>query len=407
MTYDHMRSIAQGIVLLNLVALLLHPGDLAAQTKRAKRVGPPAFSEGGPCDTTQWKLVFHDEFNGVRLDASKWVTWFTYSDDGSDRCEGCRVMGTSNTIFRDDLVTVADGRLKLGVRARNGEWYGRQKEHEGGMIHSIGDAKFTYGRFEVRCRIPRGSGLWPAFWGFGGETEIDVFEFCGEQPRLLKGALHRWGQTRFSSSDKHKAQDLSRDMHDYAVEWDRDGVSWYLDGRLVQYRGRFVDRKGRPLPACDRKPGDLATAPYFPRSEDGINVILDLAVSAPKAFCKGPKKPKPWPTDAVLEVDHVRVYQRVPQTNMSDLCSGKRGLVTDGSIPFERGKEQTFRIAGAHGAIEWTVSRGIEVVQQDYAQLVIRVRPDAQGEQWVQAFSANDPCARGPMTWRASRVLDH
>ncbi|MBK9176510.1 MAG: glycoside hydrolase family 16 protein [Flavobacteriales bacterium] len=401
-----MNRIVQWLCTVCLMTVMLHPIDLNAQSKRAKRVGPTAFSAGGPCDTSAWKLVFHDEFNGERLDPGKWVTWFTYSDDGSDRCEGCRIMGTSNTIFRDDLVTVENGRLKLGVRSQGGEWYGKRKEHEGGMVHSIGDAKFTYGRFEVRCRIPRGAGLWPAFWGFGGETEIDVFEFCGEQPRLLKGALHRWGGTRFSSSGKHKAQDLSRGMHDYAVEWDRDGISWFLDGRLVQYRGRFVDRRGRPLPACNRESGDHPTAPYFPRSEDGINVILDLAVSAPKAFCKGPKKPKPWPADALLEVDHVRVYQRTPQANMRHLCSAERGLIAVGALPFERGKEQEFRVDGVHGAIDWTVSPGIEIVHQDAERLIIRLRPEAQGEQWVKAFSENDPCTRGPMTWRASRVLD-
>lgn len=281
-----------------------------AQTKREKKVGPPMADTGGLCDTTAWRLVFNDEFDGSTLDRSRWASWFTYSDDGSDRCEGCRIMGTSNTIFRDDLVRVDGGLLHLGVRAKAGEWYGKQKEHEGSMIHSIGGAKFTYGKFEVRCRIPRGTGLWPAFWGFGGETEIDVFEFCGEQPGLMKGALHRWGKPRFSSSGKHKTRDLTRDFHTYAVEWEADGIGWYLDGELVQYRGRYVDRKGRPLPKCDRPPGSNHTAPYFPRSEDGINIILDLAVSEPKGFCKGPKKPEPWPADASFDVDYVRVYQR-------------------------------------------------------------------------------------------------
>ncbi|MBK8498599.1 MAG: glycoside hydrolase family 16 protein [Flavobacteriales bacterium] len=301
-----MSRTRSSIIFLLLAAAL----PTTAQTKREKRVGPKSDDTGGVCDTMAWKLVWNDEFDGTALDGSKWITWFPYSEDGSDRGEGCRIMGTSNTIFRDDLVKVEGGNLRLGVRAQSGEWYGKQKEHEGSMVHSIGDARFTQGRFEVRCRIPRGAGLWPAFWGFGGETEIDVFEFCGEQPRLLKGALHRWSEPRFSSSGKHKATDLSYDFHLYAVEWEADGISWYLDGALVQYRGRFVDKKGRPLPKCDRPRGANHTAPYFPRSEDGINIILDLAVSEPKGFCKGPRKPRPWPEGASFDVDYVRVYQR-------------------------------------------------------------------------------------------------
>lgn len=295
-----------------LLVLILNAGELTAQTKREKKVGVVQDDPGGRCDTTAWQLVFNDEFDGTTLDRTKWITYFPFSSDGSDECEGCRTMGTSNTIFRDDLVTVGDGMLHLGVRARSGEWYGQQKEHEGSTVRSIGDAVFTYGRFEVRCKIPRGAGLWPAFWGFGGETEIDVFEFCGEQPRLLKGALHRWGKPRFSNSGKHKAKDLSTDFHTYTVEWERDGISWFLDGQLVQYRGRFVNKRGRPLPKCDRPVGAKPTAPYFPRSEDGVNIILDLAVSEPKGFCNGPKKPEPWPEGTSFDVDYVRVYQRKP-----------------------------------------------------------------------------------------------
>lgn len=295
---------------LPLLLFVAVPVVLRAQTKREKKVGPAMEAPAAHCDTGAWELVWQDEFDGDALDRGKWRTWFPYSEDGSDRGAGTRVMGTSNTIFRDDLVTVRDGILRLGVRAQSGEWYGQHKEHEGGMIHSMDDGKFTHGRFEVRCRIPAGAGLWPAFWGFGGETEIDVFEFCGEKPRLLKGALHRWGRPKFSNNGKHKATDLSKDFHIYAVEWEGDGVSWYLDGELVHYRGRYVDRRGRPLPACDRPKGNFNTAPYFPRENDGINIIMDLAISGPKGFCKGPKKPKPWPEGTALEVDYVRVYQR-------------------------------------------------------------------------------------------------
>ncbi len=295
---------------LSLLAAVLLAGGASAQSKSEKRVGPKVHDDGGRCDTSAWQLVFSDEFDGDRLDPERWRTWFPYSNDGSDRCDGCRVMGTSNTIFRDELVQVSGGQLHLGVRARAGEWYGQRKEHEGSMVHSVGDVRFTHGRFEVRCRIPKGTGLWPAFWGFGGETEVDVFEFCGERPDLFKGALHRWGRPKFSNGGRKRMPDLSQDFHDYAVEWERDGISWYIDGQLVHYRGRFVDKRGRPLPACGREAGAHFTAPYFPRAGDGLHIILDLAVSEPKGFCKGPKVPVPWPEGTSFDVEHVRVYQR-------------------------------------------------------------------------------------------------
>ncbi|MFN3876651.1 MAG: hypothetical protein ACK4L7_12155, partial [Flavobacteriales bacterium] len=139
--------------LLTLAALVI-PLGINAQTKREKRVGPKVQAPAGACDTASWKLVFHDEFEGQALDGTKWATWFTYSHDGSDQCEGCRVMGTSNTIFRDELVSVGDGVLRLGVRASPEEWYGRRAEHAGGMVHTVGDAWFRHGRFEARCKLP-------------------------------------------------------------------------------------------------------------------------------------------------------------------------------------------------------------------------------------------------------------
>lgn len=370
--------------------------------KKAQRVGPEQKSEGGPCDTTAWKLVFHDEFNGNALNKEVWRTWFPYSHDGSDQCEGCRIMGTSNTIFRDDLVTVSGGSLRLGVRAREGEWYGLRKQHEGGMVHTKDQAKFTYGRFEARCRIPNAKGLWPAFWGFGGETEIDVLECCGEESRILKGALHQWGATKRSSSGKHKSIDLSRDYHTYAVEWDLDGVTWFLDGKPVIYRGRFVDKRGKALPACDREPGTHATAPYFPREQDAMNIIFDLAISAPGSFCKGPKTATEWPSEATMDIDYVRVYQRRPQTGQRDLCNVAREILSDASGALMPGQERRFRINGPHGATQWLCSEGLVIARSEADGAVVQVKAGTSGPQWLRAECPDDPCLRGPLMLEAA-----
>lgn len=379
-----------------LFAVMLAPmGELQAQNKHGRRLGAAIYSEGGPCDTTAWKLVFHDEFDGVALDRSKWVTYFTYSADGSDQCEGCRVTGSSNTIYRDEQVRVADGLLTLGVEARTGTWFGITKEHESGMVHSIGQARFNHGRFEVRCRIPAAPGLWPAFWGFGGETEIDVFEFCGERPQWMKASLHQWGTSKYSHTGKHKATDLSRDFHTYAVEWEEDEVRWYLDGELVHARSRPVDKRGRPLPACDRPAGVHNTAPYFPRQEDALNVILNLSVSPPNDYCNGPRKPGPWPAGTALVVDHVRVYQRWPQSGLADLCTEARVIVASRTGPLRSGEECRYTVSGPHGALQWETSSGLQVVSTDAEGLSVQVAAGALDPQWVRATSMDDPCLRG------------
>ncbi len=391
-----MKSIQRSIVpMFHLVLAVLTASGSMAQRKG---VGPEEFSAGGACDSSAWKLVFHDEFNGSELDRSKWVTYFTYSADGSDQCEGCRVTGSSNTIYRDEQVSVGDGMLTLGVEAKPGTWFGRTMEHESGMVHSIGSAIFNYGRFEVRCKIPGATGLWPAFWGFGGETEIDVFEFCGEKPRWMKGSLHRWGGGRASSTGKYKGPDMSLNFHDYAVEWDEDEIRWYFDGEMVHSRGRFVDRRGRPLPGCDRQPSTHATAPYFPRATDAVNVILNLSVSPPNDYCKGPRKPVPWPEGTALVVDHVRVFQRDPEEHLSDLCVVPRRLQTDGQEGALRtGGSRRFHVSGPHGDLDWSTGGGLEISGRDAHGITVRSTGKAEGLTWVRVESLDDPCPRGPL----------
>jgi len=396
------RMVRNAATTIALAGALL-PGPAFGQRKAP---GPEEFSPGGPCDTSAWKLVFHDEFNGDRLDPNKWVTYFTYSDDGSDRCPGCRVMGGTNNIFRPERVSLSDGLLTLGVEARPGTWYEHTMDHESGLIHSIGDAQFTYGRFEIRCRIPSGQGLWPAFWGFGGETEIDVFEFCGEKPRWMKGSLHRWGERKASDTGKHKGPDLSQEFHTYAVEWEEDELRWYLDGELVHSRGRFVDRRGRPLPGCDRAAGTHPTAAYYPRGTDVVNLIVNLAVSEPKGYCKGPKRPAPWPEGTALVVDHVRVYQRRPQERLHDLCSEARSLAAqDGDGTLAVGSERRYAVSGPHGDLAWSTGPGLEVMARDAHGITVKATGDATGSSWVRAESADDPCPRGALMLEAGVEL--
>lgn len=376
-----------------LAALALAPG-MRAQTKRAKRVGPTVEAPAGVCDTAVWKLVFHDEFEAGALDRSRWATWFTYSHDGSDQCEGCRVMGTSNTIFRDELVTVGDGLLRLRVRASPEEWYGRRTEHAGGMVHTVGDAWFRHGRFEVRCKLPRGKGLWPAFWVFGGETEVDFFECCGEKPGEIKGSLHRWSQPKWSLTLRRVVGDLTRGLHTYAVEWDAEEVRWYLDGRELMRMARYVDRRGKPLPACGRPAGEHRTAPYFPPGSDPVRLILDLAVSDPKGFCKGPKRPKPWPADAVMEVDFVRVYQRRPEAHLRDLCA-ERALRPACTAPIAPGQHCRIDLAGPAAKVRWTATSGLWISEQGPGHAVVVAKPDAGREEKVRAEIGDDPCGSG------------
>ena len=231
-----------------------------------------------------------------------------------------------------------------------------------------------------------------------GGTEIDVFEVCGEKPNWVKGSLHQWGKTRFSNTGKHKGADTRAGFHTYAVEWERDEIRWYMDDELIHSRGRFVNDKGDPLPACDRAAGEHHTAPYFPRSVDKVNVIAGNGVSEHKGFCKGPKDPKPWPKASSMEVDWIRVYQRVPQTGLTDLCDQARSIRTVKEGKMHRGGSTLISIEGPHGTLDWQVGPGLREVERTPDG--IRVKASGSGGSTrVIAYCADDPCTQRPTSF--------
>jgi len=369
---------------------LLVPFHSFSQKKAKDR--PLVADPGSACDTSSWKLVFQDEFEGRTLDHTKWITYFPYTSDGSDNCEACRFMEGTNTIVTDDQVTVRDGVLKLNVTAETSTWYSKTAEHKGSMIRSIGDAEFNYGKFEIRCKLPEGDGIGPAFWMFGGQTEIDVFELCMEKPNVVKTSLHLWGEPKYSITEKYKGLDNATDFHTYAAEWERDELRFYLDGEVIDTRGRYTDRRGKPLPGCDRDAGNERLAPYYPRPQDRVNVIAGNGADAPNRICNGPRTPVPWPEGSAMLVDYIRVYQRQPQERLNDLCSVPKKLVIerypagDTCSPIRKA-----RFIGAHGALFWEVSKDLRIIEEMKDGILVEKTGDA-GEQWVRAISTDDPC---------------
>jgi beta-glucanase (GH16 family) len=107
-----------------------------------------------------------------------------------------------------------------------------------GMITSQRSFSQLYGVFEIRARMPRGHGLWPAFWLLpidrSWPPEIDVLEILGNDPTVLHTNAHS------KASGKHTdapavvhVPDASAEFHTYTVDWEKDEIKWYFDGVQV------------------------------------------------------------------------------------------------------------------------------------------------------------------------------
>jgi len=196
-----------------------------------------------------WKLVWQDEFNGDRLDTTKWNVLI-------------REQSKHNELqyYLPDEVSVENGLLRIRSSKRK---YGSQ-EYTSGRLDTKNKLAPTYGRFEICARLPRGQGMWPAHWLYpqnrdwlmeyvmaeavanGKESmipeerpwysEIDIMEFLGHEKGVLYGTLHYYtfdGQKRTSSGTWRSNTDYTKDFHVYALEWEPDSIRWYIDGQLI------------------------------------------------------------------------------------------------------------------------------------------------------------------------------
>jgi beta-glucanase (GH16 family) len=105
-----------------------------------------------------------------------------------------------------------------------------------------------YGRFEARIKIPRGQGMWPAFWMLGNTIgtvhwpnrgEIDIMENIGKEPDKVHGSMHGPGYSGangLTAAYTLPSGKFADDFHIFAVEWEASAVRFYVDGNLYETR---------------------------------------------------------------------------------------------------------------------------------------------------------------------------
>ncbi|MCP3696109.1 MAG: glycoside hydrolase family 16 protein, partial [Planctomycetaceae bacterium] len=137
-----------------------------------------------------------------------------------------------------------DGAGHLAIVARKESYLG--KNYTSARITTQGLFETTYGRFEARMKLPWGQGLWPAFWLLGANVgsvtwpgcgEIDIMEYRGQEPSIIHGTLHGPGYSGGQGVGTSYALTNARfdtEFHTFSVEWDLEGISWFVDDVLYQ-----------------------------------------------------------------------------------------------------------------------------------------------------------------------------
>lgn len=197
---------------------------------------------GTPAVAGPGAVTWSDDFTGpagAAPDGSKW----RYDTGGSGW--GNNELEYYTTSTRNAALD-GNGNLVITARKENPAgyscWYG-SCQYTSARLLTNGTFSQAYGRFEARIKIPRGQGLWPAFWMLGSDIatnpwpnsgEIDIMENVGNQPSTVYGTLHGPGYSGGNglggSTSLPNGQALADAFHTYTVDWAPDSITWYLDG---------------------------------------------------------------------------------------------------------------------------------------------------------------------------------
>ena len=190
-----------------------------------------------PTSYPGYTLAWADEFNVSSLNLTDW------SFENGDGCPAVCGWGNNELEYytsRPENLFFQDG--KLIIEARKENYAGKQ--YTSSKILTRGKKIIKFGRIDIRAKLPKGKGIWPAFWllpqanVFGGwpkSGEIDLMEMIGSEPARSYGTLHFGpgpGSTQLGRNYTLPSGIFNDEFHVFSLEWKLNQIKWFVDGNL-------------------------------------------------------------------------------------------------------------------------------------------------------------------------------
>ncbi|MDO9153353.1 MAG: glycoside hydrolase family 16 protein [Paludibacter sp.] len=174
-----------------------------------------------------YKLIWQDNFNGKILDTTSWN-----HEIRAPRWVNNELQRYTN----GENIKLAKGKLFIEACNTNGEY-------TSGRINTHDKRIFTYGIFEIKAKLPSGTGTWPALWMLGNNIdlvgwpacgELDIMEHVGKNPNFIHASIHNpSGYAATPYSGVIEIEKPFEKFHVYSMEWTKDFVNFYVDGKSV------------------------------------------------------------------------------------------------------------------------------------------------------------------------------
>ncbi len=238
----------------------------------------------------EWKLVFSDEFNYNGLpDTSKWNYDVGGDGWGNNELE-------YYTSKNPDNARVENGNLIIEARKEKKD----KNDYTSARLVTKGKGDWQYGKIEVKAKLPKGLGTWPAIWMLGSTTplkwpddgEIDIMEHVGFHQGYIHGSIHckkYYHSIGTQKTDTTIVKDCSEKFHVYGLEWNADNVKVSVDGNVFfSFKNEHSGYEAWPF-------------------DNKMHLLLNVAVGGNWGGAKGIAQDI-WPQR--MEIDYVRVYQQ-------------------------------------------------------------------------------------------------
>ena len=260
------------------------------------------YTEQGDISTLSenWELLWSDEFNDEELDLTKWnkLNW----KPGWVNNELQAYTDRDTNIFLENGHLVLQGNIEPGYPGTDYVGNNYVADYTSGRVNTDDKFSTTYGRFDIKAKLPAGKGSWPAIWMLGESIssigwpqcgEIDIMEHVGYDQGLVHGSIHTQDYNHMYGTQKSGSKyvdDVTEAFHVYSLEWSPFYLRYLIDNEPFFF-------------VYNDSNGDFGKWPF----NDPHYLILNLAIGGDWGGVQGVSA-SAFPMK--MYIDYVRVYKK-------------------------------------------------------------------------------------------------
>ncbi len=183
------------------------------------------------CKEEEKTFMLFEDFTSNTLNTDIW------NYDLENGCPNlCGWGNKERQLYTKENISIKNGKLVIKASKKDTLYFS-------GKIHTKEKFEFMYGIVEVKAKLPKGYGLWPAIWMLGNDIdtntwpscgEIDMMEYVGREPHKIYTSIHNaasYGNTIYSK--KTIINSIENGFHVYKMKWTKEAIIFYIDTKKV------------------------------------------------------------------------------------------------------------------------------------------------------------------------------